>query len=173
MSKNNTKNVASTGAVVESKKKTVKAPPAVIAVAPPAAPEKKTTKEQRAEFISKAQNVGAFITKGAAKDVLGGRVGARTHAMHAVLLDAAMTGALLKTSEIEALASQFMLANEYASSECKAGASHMNTMSERKLAIRENGAWRLSDEALKLCGAKWAQDVETEKAPAKKKKAKK
>lgn len=111
-----------------------------------------------------------FLAKGAAQDALQGRVGARTHAIHAVLLDAARTGALMKTKAIEDAATLFMQQTDE-DAKCNATASHLNTMREKRAyLVREQGAWRLSDDALKLCGAKWAQDAS---APAKKKKVKK
>jgi len=134
MSKNNTKNVAkNTGAKSETKQETKGA----------------------------AKNV--FLAKGAAQDALQGRVGARTHAIHVVLLDAARVGALLSTKAITEQATSFMQQSDE-DAKCNATASHLNTMKSREYLEREQGAWRLTDTALELCGASWAQDA---KAPAK------
>ena len=100
-----------------------------------------------------------FVAKGAAEDALSGRIGARTHSIHSVLLDAALVGALLTTKQITERATAHLGAP------CNATASHLNTMKGREYLEREQGAWRLTDDALALCGAKWAQDA---KAPAKK-----
>ena len=112
------------------------------------------------------QNV--FLAKGATKDALKGRVGARTHAMHVVLLDAARVGALLALKEIVARATALMRdEQDNDDAQCNAAASHINTMRKRNFVEHEQGAWRLTDEALELCGATWAQDAD---APAKRKK---
>jgi len=159
------KNVAVVASTSESKKN-VKAPAPVVAQAPVESEVvAKTTKEKRAEHHTKAVNTGALITKGAGADVLGGAIGRRTHAIHVVLLDAARAGALLTTKEITAQATSVLGVT------CNATASHLNTMKERLYLTRENGAWRLTDLALKLCGATWAQDLTPAptKKPSKKK----
>lgn len=123
-----------------------------------AAKNVETTKEQNK---APAKNTNVFLLKGAVQDALKGRVGARTHSIHAVLLDAARVGALLSTKEITTLASAHLGAP------CNATESHINTMRvQREFIVREGGAWRLSDKALALCGATWAQDAAPAKAPS-------
>lgn len=127
--------------------------------------------ESKAPAKNEAPAKGAqFLAKGAVQDALQGRVGARTHAIHVVLLDAARVGALLSTKEITSRATAFMQQTDD-SAQCNATASHLNTMREKRAYLeREQGAWRLTDDALALCGAKWAQDASD--APAKKTKKK-
>lgn len=124
-------------------------------VAQKGAPVKKEAPKQEK---SKAQ----FVLKGAGADALQGRLESRTHAIHKVLLDAALTGALITTKEITSRATAFMQQSDKNAS-CNATGAHINTMKTREYIVREGGAWRLTDVALELCGAKWAQDVSVAK----------
>lgn len=153
------------------KSKSSKSAPKNVESKAPVAPAKAPDKSKAPAVVV------AFVAPGAATDAFNGRIGARTHAIHAALIEASEKAQLMTTAAITQRASALLGAP------CNATASHLNTMSHRVLSAcvvgaddnatvltREGGAWRLTDEALALIGRKWGAAPE---APAKKKSKKK
>lgn len=113
--------------------------------------------------IDLAHKAPTLVSLGAGADSLKGRIGARTHAIHAVL---ACAESALTTRVITERATALM------GRACNATASHLNTMKTRNFLVRENGAWALTQAGRELCGAPVVAP-EVKKAPAKKNNKKK
>jgi hypothetical protein len=90
------------------------------------------------------------LAKKTGRDALNGRYGARTHAIHVVLVEAFVNNEALKMSVIAKRATDVL------GRDCNAVAPHMQTMKLREFVTSENGAYKLTDRAAELCGAKQA-----------------
>jgi hypothetical protein len=101
----------------------------------------------RAEYV--------LAPPGAGADVLGGRIGASTHAISVVMCEAAQSATnddfkLLKTNAVHARHVALCEARSWAPRKLSAMAPHMTRFIERRHVVRVNGSYALSNLGRKL-----------------------
>lgn len=105
-------------------------------------------------------------------DALGGRLDSRTHYVHVVLVEFALKGATCSMKQISERALALMPRDHIAREKfTRTLGAHIATMKTREY-IESTGrsAWRLTEKALKLWGAKWgAESDKKTRAPRKRK----
>jgi len=117
------------------------------ATSAPAKQKQKGAKSAAKQKQKSAPAKAKGATSGGARDALGGRLQARTNAIHLVLKNAS---APLTTRQIEERATKLMQKWGGADNVCRATGAHLNTMKLREYIERKNGAYQLTKLARKL-----------------------